>query len=486
MRAPPPAAAAFDAAVVGSGPNGLAAAVALAQAGRKVVVYEASETIGGSARTLPLTLPGFRHDVCSAIHPMAKGSPFLSTLPLAEHGLTWIDPPATVAHPLDGQPAVLQYRELDRTAETLGADRDRYAGIVGPFVAGWSALSRDGMAPVGGIPSRPVLMARFGLHAMVPATTLGRTIFRDERTRAWWGGFAAHSCLPLDRSPSAAIGLMLLLAGHGVGWPFPRGGAQAIPDALASLLRSLGGEIRTGVHITDLEQIETDGPVLFQTSPPAVAEICGDALPERYRRRLQAFRWGPGIFKVDWALSQPIPWADPTVGRAGTVHLGGDLDSLARSERAPWQGRVDERPFVLVCQPGAFDERRAPAGRSTAWGYIHVPNGDRQDHTAIVEAAVERSAPGFRDCILARHVMTATDFAVHNDNYVGGDVNGGANDLDQLFTRPVARLDPYSTPNPRLFLCSASTPPGGGVHGMAGWYAAQSALGRPLRPPEAA
>lgn len=472
----------FDAAVVGSGPNGLAAAIALAQAGRSVVVYEGAATIGGSARTAPLTLPGFRHDVCSSIHPMAAGSPFFATLPLADHGLRWLRSPAVVAHPLPGEPAVLQHRDPVRTAETLGRDARAYPGLVAPFVERWSELSRDGMAPLG-LPASPVLLARFGLHAMLPTTVLARAIFRDERTRAFFAGHAAHSVLPLERSPSAAVGLMLLLAGHAVGWPFPQGGAQAIVDALAGVLRAAGGVIRTGVSVTTLDEVETDGPVLFETSPGALADIAGEALPAAFAARLRRFRWGPGAFKVDWALDGPIPWSDPACGEAATVHLGGSLAAIAAGERAAWRGEHSDTPYVLLAQPGRFDPSRAPEGHTTAWAYCHVPAGSTVDRTEVIEATVERHAPGFRDRILARHVLGPRALEAYNPNYVGGDVNGGSAELDQLFTRPVAQVTPYATPNPRLFLCSASTPPGGGVHGMAGWYAAQAALGRPLRPP---
>jgi phytoene dehydrogenase-like protein len=474
----------FDAAVVGSGPNGLAAAVALALAGRRVVVYERGATVGGSARTAEITLPGFRHDLCSAIHPMAAASPFLSLLPLDRHGLRWLRSPAVVAHPFDAAPAVRMVQDPVVTAETLGADRAAYPDIVAPFLAGWTDLARDGLAPLG-VPRRPVLMARFGVHAFLPTTVLNATIFRDPRTRAFFAGHAAHSLLPLDRSPSAAVGLMLLLAGHAVGWPFPEGGAQAIPDALAGLLGALGGVVRTGVHVQRLEEVETQGPVVFETGPRTLAAICGDALPAGYRERLARYRYGPGAFKVDWALDGPIPWADPACAQAATVHLGGDEAALVRSERAAWSGEHVDAPFLIVAQPGAFDPTRAPAGRTTAWAYCHVPSGSTVDRTAVIEAQIERFAPGFRDRILARVSTGPAALEAYNPDYVGGDVNGGAADLDQLFTRPVARLDPYSTPNPRIFLGSASTPPGGGVHGMAGWYAARSALGLPLTAPVA-
>ncbi len=478
-----PGSAAFDAAVVGSGPNGLAAALALTLAGREVVVYERAAVVGGSARTEPLTLPGFHHDACSSIHPMAAASPFLRSLPLQGRGLRWLHSPAVVAHPLDDAPAAVQYRDLERTAATLGPDGRRWAQGFSTFVEGFDRLLADAMAPPG-LARHPLLLGRFGVHALLPATTLARSLFRGPAARALFAGHAAHSVLPLDQVGSSAIGLMLMLAGHVVGWPFPQGGAQALTDAMARLLVELGGTIRTGVHIDHLDACETTGPVLFQTGPRALADICGDALPAGYRRRLRRFRYGPGVFKVDWALAEPIPWRDPAVAEAATVHLGGTMEALAVSERAAWRGEHCERPFVLLTQPGRFDPTRAPVGRSTAWGYCHVPAGSTEDMTDAIEAQVERFAPGFRDCILARHRRDSVALEAHDPNLVGGDVNGGAASLDQLLTRPVAAWDPYATPNPRVFLCSASTPPGGGVHGMAGWFAACSALGHPRRRPD--
>jgi phytoene dehydrogenase-like protein len=464
----------FDAAVVGSGPNGLAAAITLAQAGRSVVVLEAAETVGGSARTAALTLPGFRHDVCSAIHPMGVGSPFLSGLPLGRYGLRWIHPPASMAHPLEGRPAALQVRSVRETAASLGEDEAAWVALFEPLVARWGELIADALGPLG-VPGSPLLLARFGLRAMLPATALARRL-RGERARALFAGVAAHSVLPLERSPSAAIGLMLAAAGHAVGWPLPEGGAQSLSDALAAHLRALGGQIRTGAPVRSLAEVPTAGPILFNTAPRTLLEIAGDALPALYRRRLARYRYGPGVFKLDWALDGPIPWADPTVARAGTVHLGGTLEQIAAAERAVWRGEHPERPYVLLAQQSLFDPSRAPAGRHTGWAYCHVPRGSDRDRAEAIEATVERYAPGFRDRILARHAMSAVAFERYNANYVGGDVNGGAADLDQLFTRPVARINPYTTPNPRLFLCSAATPPGGGVHGMSGYYAARAAI----------
>jgi len=467
----------FDAAVIGSGPNGLAAAIVLATAGRSVVVLEGADQLGGSARTAELTLPGFRHDVCSAIHPMALGTPLLPSLELERYGLEWIQPPAAVAHPMDDPraPAALLYPDLERTASELGADGGAWRRTLGYYAGRWDELVADAVAPPG-LPRSPLLMARFGAHALLPAAVFARRMFREAPARALFAGIAAHSVLPLTRAPSSAVGLMLGAAGHAVGWPLPRGGAQAISDALAAHLRSLGGEIRVGVTIRALAEVPTDGPVLFDTSPAAMAGIAGDALPARFRDRLCRFRHGPGVCKVDWALDGPIPWRDPRVAEAGTVHLGGGLDALIAAEQAPWSGRHAERPYVLLAQQSLFDDSRAPEGRHTGWAYCHVPSGSTGDRSEVIEAAVEAHAPGFRDRILARSVMTAADFQSYNPNYVGGDVNGGASDLDQLLTRPVVRWSPYTTPNPRLYLCSASTPPGGGVHGMCGFYAAQAAM----------
>ncbi|MCB9765922.1 MAG: NAD(P)/FAD-dependent oxidoreductase [Alphaproteobacteria bacterium] len=468
---------AVDAVVIGSGPNGLCAAIRLARAGRSVRVYETRDTVGGGARTSALTLEGFHHDVCSAIHPMAIGSPFLRTLPLEAHGLRWVHPDAPLAHPFDDGPAVLMERSVAATAEALGRDGRGYRWLMDPMVRRWEALFADGMAPLG-LPRSPLLLARFGARAMWPATWLAKALFREPRARALLAGLAAHAILPLEKPFSSAIGLMLGVAGHAVGWPMPRGGAQALSDALASLLRSLGGEIVTGHRVERLDALPTRGPVLFDTAPRAMLAIAGDALPDGYARRVRRFRHGPGVFKVDWALAEPIPWRDPQVARAGTVHLGGTLDELAVGEREAWRGEHVERPFVLLAQQSLFDDTRAPAGRHTGWAYCHVPNGSTLDRAAVIEAQVERYAPGFRDCVLARAATNTEGFEAYNANYIGGDVNGGAPDITQLFTRPVARRVPYSTPNPRLFLCSASTPPGGGVHGMCGFFAAEAALRR--------
>lgn len=468
----------FDAAVIGSGPNGLCAAIALARAGLRVVVYEARDTVGGGLRTAELTLPGFRHDICSAIHPMAVGAPFLSSLPLEAHGLRWVHPEAPLAHPMASGEVVVQERSLGATARGL---RDaRYAGRYRPFVEGWAQLMADTMGPLG-IPSDPVLMARFGLQAFQSARRHARRNFDSEAGQAYFAGMAAHSVLELTDVPSAAIGLMLMLAGHAVGWPFPQGGAQALADALASYLESIGGTIRTGTPITELGQVETQGPVFFSTSPQALCDIAGDEIPDGYRRQIGRYVYGPGSFKVDYALDGPIPWRNPEVARAATVHIGGSLEEIVASERAPWRGQHAERPFCILAQHSLFDATRAPEGKHTAWVYCHVPHGSSEDRQQAIEDQLERYAPGFRDLVLARHVSTSADLERYNANYIGGDVNGGAPILSQLFTRPVVRLNPYATPNPRLFLCSASTPPGGGVHGMAGFHAVRLSGALPRR-----
>lgn len=457
----------FDAAVIGSGPNGLAAAIAVARTGRSVVVYEAGETIGGGMRTRPLTLPGYRHDVCSAIHPMAVGAGHFARLGLDEHGLEWIHSPACCAHPLPDQPAAMLYRDITRTGGTLGRDGDRWARMVAPFVDRWPDLARDALGTPG-VPASPLLMARFGLLAIRPASVLARSLFRGAAARALFAGMASHSILPLERPLSSAIGLMLALAGHAHGWPLPRGGSQSIAEALASKLRSHGGTIRTGVRIQHIDDVETSGPLFFDTSPRELVRIADAALPARFVQRLLRFRHGAGIFKLDWALSEPIPWTDLTVREAATVHLGGRLEDLERSERAPYLGRHPDRPYVLLAQQSLFDGSRAPAGRHTGWAYCHVPSGSTRDMTAVIEDMVEAAAPGFKDTIIATHKMNCVDFETYNPNYVGGDIAGGAADWDQLLTRPLVQANPYRTPNRRIFLCSASTPPGGGVHGMAG------------------
>ena len=467
----------YDAVVVGSGPNGLAAAITVAQAGHSVLVLEAGDTPGGGARTAELTLPGFRHDVCSAIHPLAVGSPFFSTLPLVEHGLEWVHPRYPVAHPLDDGSAVVLERDVDATAEGLGSDERAYSRLMIPLVRDWQRISAGAMGPLR-LPFNLIAMGKFGLRALRSARGLADGWLRTERARALFAGIAAHSVTPLEFKGSAAAGLVLQVAGHAVGWPMPRGGAQSITDAMVSYLQSLGGELETGVRVDSLDALPEARAVLLDVGARELARIAGGRLSPGYKRRLDAFRYGPGVFKIDWALDGPIPWTAVDCEGGGTVHLGGTLEEIADAEAAVWRREHPERPFVLLAQPTMFDETRAPEGKHVAWAYCHVPSGSEFDMSERIEAQVERFAPGFRERILARSVMTPLDMEVYNANYVGGDIGGGANTLRQLFARPVSALSPYRTSIEGVYLCSASTPPGGGVHGMCGYWAARDALRR--------
>ncbi|MCH8184933.1 MAG: NAD(P)/FAD-dependent oxidoreductase [Chloroflexi bacterium] len=469
----------YDAIVVGSGPNGLAAAITIAQAGRSVLVLEANETIGGGARSEELTLPGFVHDTCSAIHPLAAGSPFFSTLPLSEHGLEWVFPPASVVHPLDDGTAIVLERSVEATSEALGVDSIAYKRLMAPFVADWDKLATNLLGPFR-FPRHPLLLARFGLKAVRSAVSVAQHQFRGERARALFAGLAAHSMLPLERRVSAGFGLVLGITGHAVGWPFPRGGSQNIADSLASYLRSLGGEIVTNTRVESVDELPEARSVLFDLTPRQLIGIVGDRFPSRYRRSLGRYRYGPGVFKMDWALSDPIPWKAEECARAATVHVGGTMAEIVASESAVWRGEPADKPFVLVAQQSLFDSTRAPSGKHTAWAYCHVPNGSSFDMADTIEGQIERFAPGFRDCILARSVMSPERIEERNANYVGGDINGGVQDLGQLFTRPTFRRVPYSTPAKGIYICSSSTPPGGGVHGMCGHFAALAALRKDL------
>jgi phytoene dehydrogenase-like protein len=465
-----------DIVIIGAGPNGLSAAVLLAQAKLSVRVIEARDEVGGGTRSKELTLPGFVHDVCSSVHPMGALSPYLRTLPLAAHGLEWLYPEYSAAHPLDDGPAPLLARSFERTGDTLGGDADRWKRWFSPFAERAPELFADLLAPLG-IPRSPLLFARFGLSAFRSARSLaGR--FRGERARALFAGCAAHSILPLDFWFSGAVGMVFAISGHAVDWPVARGGSHAITLALASYARSLGVEIVTRQEVDSIEALPNARAYLFDTAPTQLATIAAKWLPRGYLARLNRYVYGPGVFKVDFALSEPIPWRDPQIGKASTVHVGGTLEEIHASERDAWRGEHSERPFVMLSQQSHFDASRAPAGKHTGHAYCHVPNGSTLDMTAKLEQQIERFAPGFRDTILARHVMSTRDFQAYNPSCVGGAVTGGAAHLTQLFTRPVARLDPYSTPHPRVFLCSASTPPGGGVHGMGGYWAARSVLRR--------
>ncbi|MEO5718102.1 MAG: NAD(P)/FAD-dependent oxidoreductase [Chthoniobacterales bacterium] len=466
----------YDAVVVGSGPNGLAAAITLAQAGCSVLVLEANSTIGGAARSGELTQPGFVHDLGSAIHPLAFGSPFFRTLPLERHGLEWIQPPVALAHPLEGGMAACLQQDLQAPNDSLGKDDRAWRGLMQPFVRDWEKLSGEFLQPMLHLPRHPLALARFGLPALAPASALARFRFRGAPARALFAGIAAHSFRPLETIASAAFGLVLGAASHAVGWPFPRGGAQAISDALAAHLCELGGRIETNRRIENLAQIPSARAVLFDLTCWQFARLAAEELPASYRRRLERFRHAPGVFKIDYALSGPVPWLAPECRAAGTLHLGGTLEEIAASERAVANGRHAERPFVLVAQQSLFDRTRAPGNQQTLWAYCHVPHGSDRDMTEAIEHQLERFAPGFRDCVLARHIAGASALERSNSNLVGGDINGGAADLWQLIARPVVSPAPYRTPRQGFYLCSSSTPPSGGVHGMCGYHAARTAL----------
>jgi phytoene dehydrogenase-like protein len=465
--------ATYDAVVIGSGPNGLAAAITLAQNRRSVIVYEAEATVGGGVRSAELTLPGFVHDVCSAVYPLALGSPFFRSLPLAAHGLEWVHPAAPLAHPFDDGTAVILERSVAATAANLGVDKHSYAKLMEPLVARWYGLDSALLGPLR-LWQRPILTARFGLAGICSAKRLAEKRFNGKRARALFAGLAAHSMLPLELRGSAAFGLVLGITAHALGWPVARGGAQKFADVLASYLRSLGGEIVTNRRVSHLDELPRSRVVLCDLTPRQLLSLAGERLPRGYGEKLRSYRYGMGAFKMDWALAAPVPWKASACAKAGTIHLGASLEEISASERAAWSGTSNDKPFVLLAQPSLFDSSRAPERRHTLWGYCHVPNGSTVDMSESVERQIERFAPGFRDRVLARSVMYPRDLEQHNANLVGGDINGGAADLRQLFLRPTAKL--YRTPARGVYICSASTPPGGGVHGMCGYFAARQAL----------
>ena len=467
----------LDAVVVGAGPNGLAAAITLACAGLRVRVLEGSSTAGGGCRSAQLTLPGFVHDTCATIHGLAPASPFFRSVPMAELGVELAHPDAPLAHPLDGGEAAMLERSLERTAAGLDGDGAAFRRLMAPLAAHPDGLMREVLRPLR-LPGRPILLARFGLRGAWPAAALAGAAFQKAPARALFAGVAAHSMLRLSQPFSAAFGLILSAVGLTYGWPVVRGGSQRLAEALARHLAQLGGEIEVDHPVRSMPDLPDSRFVIFDLTPRAILEIAGSALPDGYRRRLPRFRYGPGVFKMDWALRAPIPWAARGARRAGTVHLGGTLGEIARAEAEVWRGVAPSRPFVILVQPTLADPGRAPGGGHTAWAYCHVPSGSEVDMTARIEAQVERFAPGFSDVILARHAMGPKEVERRNPNFVGGDINGGVQDARQLFARPALRWNPYSTPNPRLFMCSSSTSPGGGVHGMSGHLAALTALRR--------
>lgn len=463
----------YDAVVVGSGPNGLAAAVEIARRGGRVVVYEAAPEIGGGTRTQELTEPGFLHDVCAAVHPLGIASPFFRSLPLEDHGLEWLHFDIPLSHPLPGDTAAVLHHSLTETAVDLGPDQGRYEKLMAPLVEHFGDLLEDVLGPLVAMPQHPIRLSRFGVAAMLPATLLARR-FSTEQAKALVAGLAAHSVAPLDRPFTAAIGIVLAAAGHAHGWPIAKGGSAAISRAMADYLADQGGEIVTDHPVESLDALPTADVYLLDVMPAAAVAIAGDRV-DRSRSRLESWKHGPGVFKVDWALDAPIPWSDPWSTRAGTVHVGGTMGEIVAAEASATEGRLTDAPFVLVAQPTLIDHTRAPQGRHVAWAYCHVPNGSGADMTLAIETQIERFAPGFRDTIIARHTMKPADFATYNANYVGGDIGGGALNVSQLLARPRLSANPYRI-GERVYLCSSATPPGAGVHGMCGLHAAQAAL----------
>lgn len=464
----------FDAVVVGSGPNGLAAAIVLQHAGLSVLLLEGSKTIGGGLRSDELTLPGFTHDICSAIHPLAAGSPLFMNLPLAQHGLEFIYPKISAAHPFDDGTAAVLTGSVDQTASFLGEDVNAYKSLIGSVVNHWPSIINNILGPLS-FPKNPLGLSRFGLKALPSASFISKR-FSTEKAKGLWAGMAAHSIMPLDAFATSAIGLVLMAAGHVKGWPVPKGGSKQIANALASYFTSLGGKIETGIYVKNLGQLPSARAVLFDVTPKQLLEIAGQGFSDRYRSQLGKYQYGMGVFKMDFALDGPVPWKAQDVRLAGTVHLGSTFDEIADSEKQAWSGKHAAKPYVLVAQQSVVDSTRAPLGKHTLWAYCHVPNGSGVDMSNAIENQIERYAPGFKDRVLAKHTFNARQMNEYNPNYIGGDINGGAITPSQLFTRPALRWSPYRTSTKGIYICSSSTPPGGGVHGMCGYHAASRAL----------
>jgi phytoene dehydrogenase-like protein len=464
----------YDAVIIGSGPNGLAAGIFLQQHGLSVLILEAKPTIGGGLRTAELTLPGFKHDICSAVHPLAAGSPFFKTLPLHNHGLEYLYPEVDAAHPFDNGTAAIVKRSIDETARLVGSDAQTYLDLFEPLVKSWPALAPDVLGPLH-FPKEPLAMAKFGLNALQPATLLAKR-FKTMEAKGLFAGMAAHAIQPLNNIATSAIGLVLMANVHLGGWPIPKGGSQQIADALASYFLSLGGKIQTDTYVTSLQQLPSAHAVLFDITPKQLLQIAGHKFSPIYKWQLERYRYGDGVFKIDWALDAPIPFTANDCRKAGTVHIGGTLEEIVASEKAPANGQHSDKPYVLLAQQSLLDTSRAPDGKHTAWAYCHVPNGSTKDMTAIIENQIERFAPGFKGTILAKHTFNTAQMQEYNPNYIGGDINGGIIDIGQLFTRPALRWSPYKTSTKGLYICSSSTPPGGGVHGMCGYYAAKRVL----------
>lgn len=464
----------FDAVIVGSGPNGLAAGIYLQQRGLRVLIVEAADRIGGGLRSAELTVPGLTHDVCSAVHPLAIGSPFFAQLPLADYGLKYIQPELPVAHPLDNGTGTFLSRDFELTAASLGADVLNYKKTFGLLIRNWANIRSSVLGPLR-IPSSPLELMRFGMDALLPASILADR-FRTRKARALLAGMAAHSMLPLSKVASSAIALVLMISGHCYGWPIPEGGSQKIAEALAAYFRNLGGEIRTGHEVRHFNDLPTSRAFLFDTAPRQILRVFSDQLNVRDRRAYERYRYGMGVYKIDYAVSNPVPFAFEPARVAGTVHLGNTYDEIALSEQAAWRGKCSERPFVLLTQPTVFDASRSSDGKHAVWAYCHVPNGSSKAMSEAIDRQIERFAPGFRDTIIARHEMGPADFERYNPNYIGGDINGGAINFSQLFSRPNLKFSPYRTSAKGVYICSSSTPPGGGVHGMCGYHAAKRAF----------